>query len=43
MYKRGFKFLRVDLYKSEATKFIIEDNALRPPLNALQGVGDKCS
>ena len=39
-YKRGIKFLRVDLYKSEATKFIIEDGALRPPLNAVPGVAD---
>ena len=39
-YKRGIKILRVDLYKSEATKFIIEDNALRPPLNAIPGLAD---
>ena len=39
-YKRGIKFLRVDLYKSEATKFIIEEGALRPPLNAVPGVAD---
>ncbi|MDO5038207.1 PolC-type DNA polymerase III [Clostridium sp.] len=43
MYKRGFKFLRVDLYKSEATKFIIEKDGLRPPINALQGVGDNAA
>ena len=43
MYKRGFKFLKVDLYKSEATKFIIEGNGLRPPINALQGVGDNAA
>ena len=39
MYKRGFKMLKVDLYKSDATKFQIVDNALRPPLSSLQGVG----
>ncbi len=40
MYKRGLNFLKVDLYKSEATKFKIEEDGIRPPLNALQGVGD---
>ena len=39
MFKRGFKMLKVDLYKSDATKFQIVDNALRPPLSSLQGVG----
>jgi len=39
-YKRGIKILRVDLYKSEAIKFIIEDGALRPPLNAIPGLAD---
>ena len=31
--------LKVDLYKSDATKFLIVDNSLRPPLSSLQGVG----
>ena len=39
MYKRGFNMLKVDLYKSHATKFIIEKDGLRPPLCGLQGVG----
>lgn len=43
MYKRGLKFLKVDLYKSEATKFKIEEDGIRPPLNALQGVGDNAA
>ena len=39
MYARGYKFLPIDLYKSEAVKFTIEKDGLRPPLNALQGLG----
>jgi DNA polymerase-3 subunit alpha (Gram-positive type) len=39
MYARGINFLPIDLYRSEATKFIIEDKSIRPPLNALQGLG----
>ena len=39
MYERGFKFLPVDLYKSDATKFKIEGDYLRPPLNSISGLG----
>ena len=39
MYERGFKFLPIDLYKSHATKFRIEDGAIRPPLNSIPGLG----
>ncbi|MEN8906906.1 MAG: PolC-type DNA polymerase III [Clostridiales bacterium] len=39
MYARSIKFLPIDLYKSEASKFLIVDNAIRPPLNSLQGLG----
>ncbi|MBZ9608283.1 PolC-type DNA polymerase III [Clostridium estertheticum] len=43
MYKRGIKLLNVDLYKSEAVKFIIEDDAIRPPLSGLEGVGENAA
>ena len=39
MYERGFKFLPIDLYKSHSTKFRIEDNAIRPPLSSIAGLG----
>jgi DNA polymerase III subunit alpha, Gram-positive type len=39
MYARGIKFLPIDLYSSEAKNFKIEGDAIRPPLNALQGLG----
>ncbi|MCX7711836.1 MAG: PolC-type DNA polymerase III [Clostridia bacterium] len=39
MYARGIKFLPVDLYKSDAVKFQITPDGIRPPLNALQGLG----
>lgn len=40
MYERGFNFLPIDLYKSHATKFQIEDGAIRPPLNSIAGLGN---
>jgi len=36
---RGMKFLPVDLYQSDAQKFLITEDGLRPPLAALQGLG----
>ena len=40
MYERGFKFLPMDLYKSDANKFKVEDDGLRPPLNSISGMGN---
>ncbi len=40
MYERGYKFLPVDLYKSHATKFLIQENSIRPPLNSIPGLGN---
>ncbi len=39
MYERGFNFLPIDLYKSEALKFKVENGAIRPPLNSIAGMG----
>ena len=40
MYERGFKFLPIDLYKSDATKFKVEEDGIRPPLNSISGMGN---
>ncbi len=43
MYCRGYKFTKVDLYKSHATNFIITPDGLLPPLNALPGLGENAA
>lgn len=40
MYERGYKFLPIDLYKSDATKFKVEEDGIRPPLNSISGMGN---
>lgn len=39
-YKRGFEFLGIDLYNSDAVKFKIEGNKLIPPFVAVSGLGE---
>ena len=39
MYERGINFLPIDLYKSHATKFLVEEDGIRPPLNSIPGLG----
>ena len=42
MYERGIKFLPMDLYKSHATKFQVEEGGIRPPLNSIPGLRNSC-
>jgi DNA polymerase III subunit alpha, Gram-positive type len=39
MTERGFTFQNYDLYKSDASEFIIEGNSLIPPFNSIPGLG----
>ncbi|MBR3281448.1 MAG: PolC-type DNA polymerase III [Clostridia bacterium] len=38
-YERGYNFLDIDLYKSDAIKFTMEEGGIRPPLNSIPGLG----
>ena len=38
-YERGFKFLPADLYKSHCENFLVEDEGLRIPFSAINGLG----
>ena len=39
MTERGYRFQKVDLYRSEASEFVVDGDQLIPPFNALEGVG----
>lgn len=43
MYSRGFKFERVDLYRSGSDKFQLGENGIVPPLKSLEGVGENAA
>lgn len=43
MTARGFRFKSIDLYRSDATRFIVDGDALIPPFSALAGIGDNAA
>ena len=38
-YARGFEFLKIDLYQSDAIKFQVVEGKLLPPFSAIEGMG----
>lgn len=43
MTARGFHFKPIDLYRSDATKFIVDGDSLIPPFSALAGIGENAA
>ena len=37
---RGFHFEPIDIYRSDATKFVVTENGLLPPFTSVRGLGE---
>ncbi len=43
MYARGLEFEPLDIYRAQATKFLIVDGKLMPPFSSIEGMGEKAA
>ena len=42
-YLRGFHFDNIDIYRSDATKFLVTENGLLPPFVSVHGLGESAA
>ena len=42
-YKRGFTFAPMDIYESDATRFLVTENGLIPPFTSMPGIGEQAA
>jgi len=43
MYARGFTFMPIDIYRSDAKKFEVVDGKILPALSSIEGMGEKAA